>query len=380
MALRWIVLSTFWGWLQAQRYCPADKQFLHLSHPPFHRYELTQETLWVPVVFHVIVPDSAKIIPYSRLVRQIEILNRDYAASRIQFYLPRYGPGGVATCGVTWMLSPLGNHDWTVEEDTLKKSRYWPPDSFLNIWIVHSMPMQVIGYARSLDDPESLPGVVLVSYVVGEGPGTQYPYHKGRTAVHEVGHVFSLLHPFEGGCRGTTPATCAIEGDQICDTPPQRDAAYDCPSVPPNTCTETPTDQPDPVYNFMGYADDSCMTHFTPLQILRMRTFLTGRGASLISSTNHQQRGGPATSTQCANLLFVAQPSRPAPRLVLHSHAYHIEGVTPHRILLYDWTGRCLLEQVGASSLSLHEIPQGSFILGVETESGEILFFRILRL
>lgn len=338
--------------------CPVNKNFLRTSFVALSGFSFRDggDTLWVPLAVHVIEKVAGEI-PDERVGKQVQILNRDYAAAKIQFYLPRYGPGGVPTCGVTRTVSPLANHDWTSEEDTLKRSVYWPPDSFLNVWIVSWMPMQVIGYARALGDTVSLPGVVLLGDVVGEGPGLRSPYDKGRTAVHEIGHVFSLMHPFEGGCRGTTPATCAIEGDEICDTPPQRQAHYGCPSLSTNTCQEVPTDLPDPVTNFMGYVDDGCMTHFTPEQIWRMRLFLLAYGTILISEENKQARGFRATlSPSCGSLSALGSES------VNASGQGREPLISGAKILgLYDSAGR-LIWREGGEKLDMSTLSPGLYI------------------
>ncbi|MEN3040686.1 MAG: zinc metalloprotease [Bacteroidia bacterium] len=356
----WMAVVTSAAW--AQRPCPVDKRFLHL--PERSKSATTYlrdsgDTLWVPLAIHVVESNPGEF-PIERIGQQIAVLNRDYAPAKIQFYLPRYGPGGLPTCGVTRTVSALASHDWTSEEDTLKRMIHWPPDSFLNIWIVKWMPMQVIGYARALGDTESIPGTVLVSDVVGEGPGLRRPYDGGRTAVHEIGHVFSLLHPFESGCRGTTPATCAIEGDEICDTPPQREAHYGCPASSTNTCNELPTDNPDPINNFMGYVDDACMNQFTPEQIQRMRLFLLTQGVTLISEANKQARGFQLPSdTSCTAAAGLVSPAY-RPSALWNGSVLRVPGA--QALYLYDATGKLLLYQL-SESVDASLFPRGVYVL-----------------
>ena len=48
-----------------------------------------------------------------------------------------------------------------------------------------------------------------------------------------MGHYFGLYHTFEGGCGN---ADCLIDGDRVCDTPPeQSSAAIPCGQTV-NTC------------------------------------------------------------------------------------------------------------------------------------------------
>ncbi|MCS7154072.1 MAG: hypothetical protein NZ989_09050, partial [Bacteroidia bacterium] len=123
---------------QAQKLCPVDKAFLRLAAPvslSSQRLYSSEDTLWVPLAIHIIEqqPDE---FPLHRIGAQLRALNRDFAPAKIQFYLPRYGPNGEPTCGITRSVSPLASHDWSTQEDSLKNFIFWNPDSFLNIWIV----------------------------------------------------------------------------------------------------------------------------------------------------------------------------------------------------------------------------------------------------
>lgn len=368
----WVMILCGVGW--AQRYCPVNRAFLGPSLPRASWRQALTDTLRVPVVFHVISQDSAGWLPAYRLADQLTALNRDYEAAAIQFYLPRYGPKGEPTCGITWHVSPLAVHDWTTEEDTLKRLSLWPPDSFVNVWIVDEMVLNTIGYARALGDTAGIPGLVLIKSVVGNRTGVARPFDWGRTAVHEMGHVLSLLHPFEGGCVGTTPQTCATEGDEICDTPPQRQPAFGCPPLTTNTCTEVPTDLSDPVDNFMGYVDDSCMVRFTPEQTQRMRLYLGVRGATLISYANQQQRGwSTAVDSACRVVLGLLSPASPSLRLWRQGPFWHIESTYPLRWVILDAWGRKITEGVSPTFEDL-ALPAGLYFLQVYTPEGHSTF------
>ena len=110
----------------------------------------------------------------------------------------------------------------------------------------------------------------------------------GGTATHELGHYLGLYHTFHSSapgctdesagmsCSEQTPPGCydticddtMCRGDAICDTKPQSCAVYDCASR--GTCGRT-----EPVENYMGYSEDSCLTTFTEEQARRMRCSLT---------------------------------------------------------------------------------------------------------
>ncbi|MCS7161952.1 MAG: zinc metalloprotease [Bacteroidia bacterium] len=341
-------------------------------------FRLSEDTLWIPLVVHLIASNNQTFLPFSDVQRQVEILNRDYKSAKIQFYLARRGPNGTPSCGITYHVSStLADHDWETEEETLKRTTGWDPDSFLNIWVVEQITDDIIGYARPLDDTDGLAGVVILASVFGEGPSKQEPYDEGRTAVHEIGHVFSLYHPFEGGCAGTTPATCAVEGDEVCDTPPQREAIYGCPNSPPNTCQEIPTDQPDPIDNFMGYVDDDCMHRFTAGQISRMRLFLGTYGQVLISAANQQVRGrSQSLPASCAATATLPAPSLSF-RLQRKGSLFFLESPDAdyYHLALWNLNGQLVRERLEIP-FSLEGLPPGLYVLQIHRTEGPV-FLRL---
>lgn len=116
-----------------------------------------------------------------------------------------------------------------------------------------------------------------------------------RTATHEFGHCLGLWHPFRGteevqsdgcsGCRevvGRSVAAGDHTGDFCSDTPPTS-LNFNCgpptddPSTPANEAIDSCNGKPFGVTdfsNYMGYADDTCINHFTPQQYGRMRAWI----------------------------------------------------------------------------------------------------------
>ncbi|OAA36628.1 metalloprotease 1 [Metarhizium rileyi] len=97
----------------------------------------------------------------------------------------------------------------------------------------------------------------------GTLPGGSFsPYNQGKITIHEVGHWMGLIHPWgndnSGGCYGI--------GDEVDDTPAQDTAAYGC-QIGLDSCRQPGVD---PIHNFMGYSDNSCVYEFTNGQITRM--------------------------------------------------------------------------------------------------------------
>ncbi|MEM7037953.1 MAG: M43 family zinc metalloprotease, partial [Bacteroidota bacterium] len=159
-------------------------------------------------------------------------------------------------------------------------------------------PMQLtgglLGYATFPSSLASEPhhdGIVLNGQYTGGPSCASSPYNLGRTATHEVGHWLGLYHTFSGGCAGMTPSDCAIDGDEVCDTPPVSSSSFGCPSLTQNTCSETPSDMIDQTVNFMDYVDDACMVMFSQGQVDRMHATLNTTRANLWSTQNHGETG-----------------------------------------------------------------------------------------
>jgi len=103
------------------------------------------------------------------------------------------------------------------------------------------------------------------------------------TLAHEMGHVLSLFHTFEGStpenpvCPPNTNPNS--EGDGVADTDPHRYGDFSCQATENNPCTARPFGLLG--VNLMNYA---CGQLFSPGQINRMRGYLISALPSLITS------------------------------------------------------------------------------------------------
>ncbi|MEZ4775627.1 MAG: M43 family zinc metalloprotease [Bacteroidia bacterium] len=267
----------------------------------------------IPVVVHVIYNDTTSNISAAQIHSQIQVLNEDYRRilgspgygvgkdAGIQFCLASIDPNGNPTTGITRTQSVFTNH--TLTNDAILRSIIsWNDTMYLNIWVVKNIfdnaGKDVLGYASFPGSPNPVAdGIVIRGKNFGTTGSVITPFDKGRTATHEVGHFMGLFHTFEtdGICNGTSAVNCLSEGDLICDTPSELTAVFGCPADPVNSCTDIPCDKNDLVSNYMNFADDVCMDHFTKGQVARMRFFLLSTRANFFTPANLAATGCDTT-------------------------------------------------------------------------------------
>ncbi len=240
-------------------------------------------TLTLPVVFHVIHNNGAENVSDAAVSDAMANLNAAFlnafpygspsgAATNFQFCLAQQDPDGQPTTGVDRLQNQLTVMDKDNQDLTLKNLVRWDPGCYINVWVVaeinsSSSGNSVAGYATFPQSHGTLAdGIVIEAKYLGSNPENTV------VLIHEMGHYLGLYHTFEGGC---TNADCTVDGDRVCDTPPDQSTAHVACSVGMNSCTTDAqsgftSDQQDQIENYMDYSDLSCYDRFTQGQSDRM--------------------------------------------------------------------------------------------------------------
>ena len=338
----------------------------------------------IPVVVHVIhygePVGQGRNLSEAQVLSQVPTLNQDYnrlpgsrgyntdarsAPAGIQFEMATTDPQGNPTNGIVRVLGPQATYG-IGDNDVFKNLSVWPTDQYLNIWVVDltdylgyaSFPVTdlAFGGASVYSQPD---GVVVGYKYFGTGTVSRL-YKYGRTATHEIGHFFGLIHIWGDGsdCSAT---------DYCDDTPPAAGAHQYCPQ-PPESC---PGYGPVMYQNYMDYSLDSCMDIFTKDQVYRMRYVLrhTPNRTSLRTSaglTGIRKRGEP--------FALQASPNPAREYISLISDLDSGDG----QLALVDATGRLVLSQAvslskgRATQVSLQGMAQGLYTARLTVRQGTV--------
>ena len=225
-------------------------------------------------VVNVVYKADAQNISDAQIKSQIKALNKDFRATNPdRTRTPVPWKGLVTDSRVQFKLVKVTRTKTTRSgfsfDDGVKKAATggiapFTPKTHVNIWVC-ALTGGLLGYAQFPGGPASTDGVVINYQAFGSNGTAQAPFHKGRTATHEVGHYLNLRHIW-----GDTPDCSG--SDMVADTPNCAGPNFGTPTWPVVTCNNGPSG--DMFMNYMDYTDDAAMFMFSTQQVLRMRTAL----------------------------------------------------------------------------------------------------------
>lgn len=274
-----------------------DEQYLQQIIAANQNSRSSNTVYTIPVVVHVVWKTSSQNISDQQILSQIDVLNEDFGhrnadtssipsvwrsisgASNFQFCMARIDPNGSSTNGIerrqTTVSSFSTNDD--VKHYATGGMDAWDTRHYFNIWVCN-LGNGILGYAEfPTSQVSDTYGVVIIYDSFGRTGVVSYPYNKGRTATHEIGHCFNLKHIWGddgSACSGT---------DNVSDTPNQGGETYGCLTFPANDNCNTTTNGY-MFMNYMDYSDDRCLYMFTNGQNTRMNTAMTAWYSDLLAS------------------------------------------------------------------------------------------------
>jgi hypothetical protein len=238
---------------------------------------LPDGTIQIPVVVNVLYKTSAQNISLSQIQSQIDVLNKDFSATNTDYNATPslFSASRSGNIGITFVLDNVvrkatNKSSWNTNNAMKRTSQGGisptSPTTKLNLWCCN-MSGGILGYAQFPGGSSATDGVVIDDNAFGSTGTVTAPYHKGRTATHEVGHWLNLRHIWGD-------ATCG--SDLVSDTPSHNTANYGCPNYPHySTCSGSPVEM---TMNYMDYTDDACMYMFTSGQKSRMKAVFVAGG------------------------------------------------------------------------------------------------------
>ena len=268
---------------------------------------VSNQVIEIPVVFHVMHFETNYYVTDSLIDVQMDILNQHFSANNpdwqnvssaydslignpnIRFVLAQKTKGNNSFNGINRPIIEIDTFSTQkiITSERLGGVDAWNVDEYLNIWLC-AMDSSLIGWGSHKDDDNVYEGVIMNDLYLANTSRSPEGYHQGKTLTYLIGQYFGLRRIDKGAtCDGNSYPACALEGDEICDTPPMNSFKGGLPNDSIsflNTCIEE-NDLPDMHDNYMSLAYDSLKSFFTLAQVNVIRNELLTEKISLIKSS-----------------------------------------------------------------------------------------------
>lgn len=262
----------------------------------------------IPVVVHVIHQGGNENLSDSLIVAAINNLNLRYQNAapftdatgndmEVHFCLATVNPQGNPTNGITRTFSSYTALN--ANDDVLMKNMdRWDPLYYLNIWTVD----YIFGFNISVAGYATMPSNIGDA---SDGVVTAAGSLNSSVLAHEVGHYLGLYHTWNtpNGIANCLNDNCLLDGDMVCDTPPDTSIALSgcmlnsCSSEMDDTSGFNPfTGDVNELPNYMDY--NLCPISFSAGQGSRMHDVVNNIRFLLLESVACGFTGGPLPVAQ----------------------------------------------------------------------------------
>ena len=262
-------------------------------------YRSASDSVCLPIIVHLIHNGGIENITDAQIFQGIENLNDAFANknyynpntgldTKIQFCLAQRDTLENEINGIIRYTSIYTDMSISGSLDSIVSLAFFDPLQYINLHIVQD---------ACLGGDCGAVGFAGFNRIVVEAAYFGVSESRDAVVTHEMGHFLGLDHTFKGGCTNTN---CLIDGDKVCDTPPDNQnfencfADYNsCTSDMDDTSTNNPFrsialgglgDQNDAHRNYMDYNTFECYDQFTEGQVDRMHWTIQNRYSSLLQS------------------------------------------------------------------------------------------------
>lgn len=326
----------------------------------------------IPVVVHVLWASPSQNVTDEQVLAQLDLMEQAYnsvstqpveppydvlaANMGISFCLASIAPDGTATTGIEHIQTPLALEGGTPGSYLDQ----WPPEQYLNIWVVGQMAFGAYFGSLSPAEADSDPGRdgVMVTYNDINLDATAW------TMIFQTGRYLDLKLLWQDPI-GDGP--CGDDG--VADTPPCA-PFYACAIDSTDACTDQ---QPLMAQNYMTYA--FCSAMFTYGQKDRVQAALNSAVAqrnNLWTPANLALTGCGAVNTM--ELQAEAEDLQVTPMSVPGQWSLHLPRTGSWRVTAFTSTGQQAGHWQATSDkmvIDLHDAASGLYVLRAVNTQGE---------